>query len=223
VITPDSTKPDSPSLARERVELLALAGHYKSIVGAVTAVLAAFPFGALALGLLFAPDQEIVTPIIAGLFSLLMLLLLYYVFRDASPSLVWSWGVALVPIGLTLLLVYMGFWFALVRQVEDRKQLLGFSLTDGANAAVRNRTAASDSPRDLLRCFGYESADRIWKGRTAAKIVLFALFVIGCACATGGFFLLTLRNFLVDRDAKLAIDGTVLTQAAVRARSDHAD
>jgi len=196
-----------PSLAREHQELPALLAYWKSLAGLATGILTCLPFGSLAKEALFAPGQEKVTPILAGAFTLLTLVLLYYLFRDWSQSRVKPWSIGLILTGLVLIFVYLGFWFALVSDVDGTKQLLGFTLTDRAGAAIQDKTAASDSPRDLLKCFGYESADRVWKGRTAAKIVLFATFVVGCMCTAGGFFLLTLQNFIRDQAAKVAAGG----------------
>jgi hypothetical protein len=192
------------SLTRERRELRALFGYWKTLSGAAAGLLTALPVGGLALGALFAPDQEKITPVAASVFTILCLLLLYYMFRDGTPDRVRVWGIRLVVTGLVLLFAYMALWFALVKDVDGTKQLFGFSLTDQAREAVQNRTAASDTPRDLLKAFGYESADRIWQGRWAAQVLLFGTFVLGCVGAAGGFFLLTLRNFIVDRQVATA-------------------
>jgi hypothetical protein len=193
-----------PSLAREHQELLALLGYWKTLAGAAAGLLTALPFGGLALGELFAPGQEKVTPIVAGVFTVLCLLLVYYTFRDSAPDLVQTWGTRLIVTGLALLFAYMIIWFALIKDVDGTKQLLGFSLTDQAREAVQKRTAASDTPKDLLKTFGYESADRIWQWRGAAQVLLFSTFTIGCVCAASGFFLLTLRNLILDRIAAAA-------------------
>jgi hypothetical protein len=167
--------------------------------------LTALPFGGLALGALFAPGQEKLTPLVAGAFTILCLLLFYYVFRDSTPSRVRAWGIGLVVTGLFVFFVYMGLWFALVKDVDGMKQLLGFSQTDQAREAVQDKRADSDSPRDLLKVFGYESADRIWTGRTVGQMSLFVTFCASCGCTAGGFFLLTLRNFIEDRAAATAL------------------
>jgi hypothetical protein len=196
--------PTPPSLSREKQELVGLLKYYKTLAGAATGLLTALPFGTLAAGDLFAPGQEVVTPVVAGLFTLLTVLLLYYSFRDATPSRVQKWGIGLVLTGLIVFFIYMGLWFSLVRKIDGTKQLMGFGLKDEALEAVRNHVAASAAPEDVIKPFGYRSADRVWKGRTAAHILLFATFAVGSLSAAGGFFLLTLRNFLTDQTTATA-------------------
>lgn len=190
------------SLEREFGEIKALAKQAKTLAGAATGALTGLPFAALVADSMFAPGQERIVPLVAGAFAVLTLLLLYYAFRDGTRRRALGWGISLSLAGLALFLAYFVFWTALVREVGGTKQLLGFALTDQARAAVKDGTAESDDPKDLLKSFGYESAGRIWKGRTAALIVLLVTFVLACPLAAGGCFLLMLHNTLADREAR---------------------
>lgn len=187
-----------PDAVRQWNELKGLAGYFKSVSGALTAILTMLPLGGLMYEQLVAPEVNAISPAVAVMFCLIAIPFHFYAFRGRPESLIYKWAIAFFGIAVVSLGVYIWFLLALTFGVDEKRHLTGFWLTSEALDATRQSDGPTRTVRDLLNHFGHESDERIWGPRTLEKYILVLSCSIGFMSLVSGFFLFTLKSYAHD-------------------------
>jgi cyanate permease len=180
-------------------EIKGLAQYWSTISGALTPVLAVLPVAGFALESLVCPGIEKLQPAVASVFSLLAIAFLYYAFRKANEKSIKLAAISLFCVGCLIAITYFILLFSLVEEVDGRRHLQGFTLTERAREALANNEITSTSAKALLDYFGHDSEHDVWAYRGLAKILIFLTFSVMFALFAGSFFLFTLQSFVHDR------------------------
>lgn len=187
------------SIELERQEFVALIKYFKSVAGALTGLFAALPISGYFIEPLLTNELVVIGPPLAIVASIALSLHLFFRRKDDQVSKIEKAANKFFIGAAVCIVVFVLAWLNVVKNVDDRWHITGWTLTDEAQQAIRNKYVTNDTPKDLLDRMGHQSEDRIWKARWLAKAVLVFSFSGFCACMVGSFFLYTLRHFVRDR------------------------
>lgn len=184
--------PASKAIRQERTQLRQLLGYWKTVSGALTAILLVLPIGGAFVEPLLPGVLSVVAPVLGLAVCILGVLFLYYSNRDRTRSQIERSAKILFVVACVLLVVFFVFWFTWVIEVDGDWHISGLTLTDEAAQTI-SQNKIPDEPRSLLDRFGHDSEDRIWRYRNVVAFVLAFSFAGFFALGAGSFFLFTLR------------------------------
>ena len=188
-----------PDVVDQWEEIKGLSQYWKTISGALTPVFVALPLAGLFVEFFCCPSYEKVEPILASVFALLIVILLYYSFRKTAEGRIAIWAKFLFCGGLLWFFIHILLLVLLTAVVDDERHLMGFTLSEKAQTALANKEITSTSPKALLTYFGYESEDDAWSYRWLATISLILTNMATFSSLAGGLFLFTLKSFVHDK------------------------
>ena len=139
-----------------------------SVAGAALTLLAAFPAASLFLPFVVPPWPD--NAWIIGIIMIVSVSCLTFLScRDEeSSSLLSRSNKIIIPL-IVCVVVTVVLAALFIENGSEFYILKGISFSDEARMAINNGAVSSDTAKDLLNAFGFDSPDRIWRGRWLTK------------------------------------------------------
>lgn len=190
----NANAPDS-LLQREIKQFSELLESFKSICGGLLAVITVLPFGGLlAENTLLPPWLGKANVWLAFVASLMTVIVLFYLGKEIPTARISWWVRVLIGGGVASFVIYLVLLASHVVDVDGERHVIGLALTNEARDKLEKKIVISDTPKDFLHAFGYESDGRIWERIWVVNVVLVVCFSATFAFLSGAFFLLLLGN-----------------------------
>lgn len=155
-----------------------LAKYFKSVSGAATAAVGAFPLAGLMVPVLLPAWTG--APIVAVAASVGAIFMSFFRWRRSSPTVIEKRGAVWFRIGVVSAASYLCLNVLCIFRDRDAAVVTGSIKTDEAKSYIASSEATGSTRKDLLAAFGYESNEKIWSDVRLIDLVLDATFVVAC-------------------------------------------
>ena len=122
-----------------------------------------------------------------------VILLLFLGIRHFGKEKKRKLGKQMLLVAAISCLIWISSSAILIVEVDSHRVVRGVFLTETASSAI-STGKSSDSPADLLRRFGQNSPEIVWKYVSVAKTVIFLSFLITFSALSGCFASLALQD-----------------------------
>ncbi len=181
------------AIKKEREEFKQLFSYWKTVSGSLTGILTFIPVSGVFIESLLPGVLRILAPVLAVSLSLLVILHLFFRYRDRTAQEIDKAARTCFCLGLLMLCCFVLGWLTWIVEAGGDWHIAGLTLTDEAARAV-SQGNSPDDPKVLLDRFGHNSENRIWQWRNLATALLAFSFSGFFAFTAGSFLLSTLKR-----------------------------